>query len=182
MRPLRARYSRIRKEVEGLLAQARVIAPPVPVEKIAALLGAQIVRSGFEQEVSGLLVRRGKSAIIGVNNRQADVRQRFTIAHEIGHLVMHNLDGEEDVHVDKAFRVQFRSPASSTAEDVAEIEANAFAASLLMPEEFLREDAKHVTIDFEDAEMVADLAQRYDVSGQAMTFRLMNLFQPGREA
>lgn len=177
MKPLRPRYSRITKEVEALLRRTGVRSAPVPVENIAQQLGVHVMYSAFEDDVSGLLVRRGASAVIGVNSRQAEVRKRFTIAHEIGHLVMHSAAGLEEVHVDKAFRVQFRSAASSTAEDVAEIEANAFAAALLMPEFLLREEIPYVALDLEDAELVRELAQRYQVSTQAMTFRLMNVFQ-----
>jgi Zn-dependent peptidase ImmA (M78 family) len=85
------------------------------------------------------------------------------------------------VHIDKLFRVHLRSAASSTAEDVVEIEANAFAAALLMPEELVREDVRQLTLDIEDADEIKTLADRYCVSSQAMTFRLMNLFSYARE-
>lgn len=177
MKPLRPRYSRISREVDNLLQQVGVDSPPVPLDAIAHHLGVPIMHSTFEDDVSGLLIRRGSSAVIGVNSSQAEVRKRFTIAHEIGHLVLHSASEFEEVHVDKGFRVQFRSAVSATAEDVAEIEANAFAAGLLMPEAFLREDIHGVALDLEDAHLVGQLAQRYQVSAQAMTYRLMNLFQ-----
>jgi Zn-dependent peptidase ImmA (M78 family) len=59
--------------------------------------------------------------------------------------------------------------------EVDEIEANAFAAALLMPESFLRQDLKKLSIDFDDASQIEALAKRYNVSSQAMTFRLLNL-------
>ena len=52
---------------------------------------------------------------------------------ECGHLMLH--EGKE-VQVDTEFRVNLRSPESSTAADVEEIESNAFAAAVLMPEFF----------------------------------------------
>lgn len=174
MKPLRPRYNRIRREVAALLQTAKVAHPPVPVDRIAGQLGARIAYSNFNDEVSGLLVRSGNSVVIGVHSEQAETRKRFTIAHEIGHLVMHASD--QEVHVDKLFHVHLRSPASSTAEDVAEIEANAFAAALLMPEEMVRRDVGKLILDFEDPELVQPLADRYVVSSQAMTFRLLNLF------
>ena len=48
--------------------------------------------------------------MIGVNKDQAQVRQRFTIAHELGHLKLHE---HKQVHVDREFRVRFRSGATS---------------------------------------------------------------------
>jgi Zn-dependent peptidase ImmA (M78 family) len=147
----------------------------VPVEKLAYSLGAEVLYSPFEREVSGLLVRRGTSAVIGVNVGQALVRQRFTIAHEIGHLLLHQ-HHKEEVHVDTLFRVHLRSSASSTAEDVVEMEANAFAAELLMPKIWLSEEMLNLTFDLEDSETMKKLAEKYQVSTQAITFRMMNIF------
>src|SRR5687767_5526177 len=121
MKPLRPRYKRIDQKVAELLQKHRVVAPPVPVEELAAGLGAQVALENFKGEISGLLMRRVGSIIIGVNKAQSPARRRFTIAHEIGHLVMHSTDLEA-VHIDKNFEVHLRSAASSTAEDVAEIE------------------------------------------------------------
>lgn len=172
MSPRRPRYAKIRREVQALLDKANVNASPVPVEAIATMLGARIVKYDFNNEVSGILVRRGVDIVIGVAKEQSKTRQRFTIAHEIGHLILH--EGEE-VHVDKDFRVKLRSQVSSAAIDVDEIEANAFAAALLMPEALLMKDIKKLAIDFDDASQIDNLAKRYNVSGQAMTFRLLNL-------
>lgn len=172
MKPLRPRYSRINAEVDRVLSVARVKRPPVPVEKIAAAAGARVLFSDFNEEVSGLLIRKEGAVVIGVANEQSAERQRFTIAHELGHLLLH--DGEE-IHVDKIFRVNLRSQLSSKAEDVEEIEANAFAASLLMPLAFLKADLQNVVLDIDDPGQIDALARRYEVSTQAMTFRLMNI-------
>jgi Zn-dependent peptidase ImmA (M78 family) len=173
MTPSRPRYARINKMVDGLLLENNVHSAPVLVETIARNLGATIAYRDFDEDVSGLLVRQGSSAVIGVAKNQSQERQRFTIAHELGHLLLH--EGQE-VHVDKLFRINFRSKASSTAEDVQEIEANTFAANLLMPRTFLIKDAAKLDLDFEDQGHVQSLALRYEVSAQAMTFRLLNLF------
>lgn len=169
----RARYSKIRKEVVALLDQNQIFAPPVPVDEIARALGARIENATFDDDISGVLVRRGDNVVIGVAKDQAVTRQRFTIAHEIGHLILHKT---EEVHVDRGFVVKLRSQVSSAAIDVDEIEANAFAAGLLMPEAFLRKDVRRLDIDLEDDEKVPLLARRYSVSTQAMTIRLLNLF------
>lgn len=173
MIPSRPRYARINKIVDGLLMKNSVDIAPVPVEAIAKSLGASIAYRDFDEDVSGLLVRQGESSVIGVAKSQSKERQRFTIAHELGHLLLH--EGQE-VHVDKLFRINFRSKVSSTAEDVQEIEANIFAANLLMPRAFLVKDAAKLDLDFEDQGHVQSLASRYEVSAQAMTFRLLNLF------
>jgi Zn-dependent peptidase ImmA (M78 family) len=129
------------------------------------------VRNDFNDEISGVLVRRPGDIVIGVESSQSPERQRFTIAHELGHLVLHDVG---EVHVDK---VNYRSSLSSTAEDVEEVEANAFAAALLMPRAFVVADLRGQTVNIEDEGQVTRLANRYLVSTQAMTYRLINIFR-----
>ena len=167
----RPRYARINKLVDELLIG--VSRTPILVDQIARKLGASIFYRDFDEDVSGLLIRQGESAVIGVAKQQSKERQRFTIAHELGHLLLHEA---EEIHIDKQFRVYLRSKVSSTAADVREIEANTFAASLLMPKDFLSRDVSKLELDFEDPDNVLMLAEKYGVSTQAMTFRLMNLF------
>lgn len=173
MSPLRPRYSRIEREVRALLERHSVMRPAVPVDTIAAACGAEVKFNRFNHEVSGLLLRSDSGVVIAVEQDQGKTRQRFTISHELGHLILHE---GKPVRVDKHFRLNLRSKASSTAEDVEEIEANAFAASLLMPAHFLSRDVASITLDVEDPVQLENLARRYEVSPQAMTFRLLNLF------
>lgn len=175
----RPRYAKINSEVDRLLALVSVKKAPVPVDEIAKLVGTEVVYNNFNNEVSGLLIRKAGKPIIGVANEQSKERQRFTIAHELGHLLLH--EGAE-VHVDKVFKVNFRSPASSAAVDVEEIEANAFAASLLMPLGFLRSDLRGVQFDIENDTQLEVLATKYGVSTQAMGYRLMNILSSQRRS
>lgn len=174
---IRPRYGVIAREAASLLAKLPIEAAPVPVDRLAAICGASVVYNNFNDEISGLLFREGGKVIIGVASEQSLVRQRFTIAHELGHALLHNM---LSVHVDKSFTVMFRSAASSTAHDVFEIEANTFAAELLMPESLLREDLLTLKLDMEDGEQLAMLARRYEVSTQALTYRLLNLMSRNR--
>lgn len=125
--------------------------------------------------MAGLLHRRPDgTAVIGVNALESETRQRFTIAHEIGHLVLH----DAELHVDEDFGVRFRDARSGQAVDAAEIEANQFASHLLMPAAFLRKDVRaHAVVDLDDSETIEQLARKYGVSVQAMTFRLAKLFE-----
>jgi Zn-dependent peptidase ImmA (M78 family) len=100
------------------------------------------------------------------------VRQRFTIAHEVGHLLLH---GRDDLHVDRDFRVHRRDDRSSQAIDAQEIAANAFAAELLMPTVFMRAEVSGAPVAFDDDARVQDLARTFEVSVQAMVIRLTNI-------
>jgi Zn-dependent peptidase ImmA (M78 family) len=163
---------RIETLVRNLLKDHKVSRPPVPVETLATKLGAKVRYSPFDGDISGMVYRDEDRVIIGVNSLHHTNRQRFTIAHEIGHMLLHK--GIE-VHVDRAYRVNLRNDISSSAVDREEIEANRFAAKLLMPEHMLIADLKGQEIDFEDERKLEKLARRYSVSIQALTFRLTNL-------
>lgn len=166
------RETQIRRLAEQLLGRAEVSTPPVPVERIALLCGARVRYVPFEGELSGLLFQEKKQVIIGVNALHAKTRQRFTIAHELGHLELHHHDA---LHVDRDFRVRRRDAHSSDATDGEEIAANTFAAELLMPARMLAQDLAGHEVDYEDDTIIRELADRYKVSLQAMVFRLMKL-------
>jgi len=178
--PIPARRSeRIRNSVEKLLRVANVTVPYVPVEKIARLCGAEIRYVSYDGDISGMLAREGGGFVIGVNALHAKTRQRFTIAHEIGHLELNHLGqyGDSEILVDRHFKVMLRDEKSSQASDPMEIEANAYAAELLMPTSMLivERELRSSGVDYEDDELIHNLAIRYKVSRQAMTFRLANL-------
>jgi Zn-dependent peptidase ImmA (M78 family) len=159
--------------VRTLLAKSGVSEAPVPVAKIAKAKGARIFFDSLEGDLSGFLYRDTKQAVIGVNTRHHSVRQNFTIGHELGHLLLHD---QEQLHVDREFRVRLRNDESSKGTDESEREANLFAASLLMPKKFLEKDlAKEDYVDLLDDELLHTLGRKYGVSTQALVNRLKNL-------
>jgi len=159
--------------VQGLLATHKIKEAPVPVEKIAKAQGARIFYQSLDNDMSGFLYRDKAQAVIGVNTHHAPVRQNFTTAHELGHLLLHD---QEQLHVDHGFRVRLRDDMSSQGTDEAEREANLFAASLLMPKEFIEADlASEDYFDLLDDGFLQNLARKYGVSAQALVNRLKNL-------
>jgi Zn-dependent peptidase ImmA (M78 family) len=156
-----------------LLARQGIDTPPVAVDEVAASLGVAVRKQPLEENVSAVLVLKpGGTPVIGVNAHHHANRQRFSIAHELGHFVLHGETSE--LFVDE-FMVRFRDAKSSLAIDPKEIEANTFAASLLMPEHMLRADLTKREFSALDEAAVRSLALRYGVSEQALTFRLVNL-------
>jgi Zn-dependent peptidase ImmA (M78 family) len=171
MTPLRPRYGKIEKLAESLLSEACIIGPAVPIEKLVRKHRIDL-KVGNLEEVSGLLVRTGDNAVIGVNMNHPEVRRRFTIAHEFGHYMLHS---GISAHYDRDYRINFRSRESSEATDIEEIEANFFAASILMPKRFLDRDEAVMALDNDEA--VAKLAKKYNVSRHAMSLRLGNVYR-----
>lgn len=174
--PLRVRYAKLRELRDALLVKYDVQKPAIPLTRIVEGEGLRIEKQDFEDDWSGFLLRGPTKSIVGVNKRHHPNRQRFTIAHELGHFLLH--DGEA-LHVDKSFRVNFRDAAAGLGTGIEEIESNTFAAWLLMPEQFLINDIRGEHLDINDQAAVLDIARRYQVSAQAMTIRLMNLAQEG---
>jgi Zn-dependent peptidase ImmA (M78 family) len=161
-------YALAKRKARDLLEKAGINRAPVQVEKLAEIVGARVEYEAYDGELSGMLLRRGKEAVIGVNLRHSPTRQRFSIAHEIGHMLLHKT---ETFHLAERHQVKFRDLRSATGQDSDEIEANQFAAELLMPEEFLARDIVEYFGD--DPEIaVAGLAKKYQVSEQAMAIRL----------
>jgi len=172
------RRKQIRQMVEALLARTKVKNGAVPVEAIVRSLGIEIKLDKVDDELSGFIVRdkQSKRAIIGANKSHHEHRRRFTIAHELGHFLLHE---GHIVHLDQnigALRVNLRNSESARGEDNDEKEANLFAAELLMPANFLREE-----LDGKERDLLGDgnfldrLAKKYKVSVQALTFRLAYL-------
>jgi hypothetical protein len=77
------------------LKKHRIKKPPIPVAQIERALGAEVRYSPFDGELAGMLVRGEGETIIGVNSLHHPYRQRFTIAHECGHLLFHNEAGAD---------------------------------------------------------------------------------------
>jgi Zn-dependent peptidase ImmA (M78 family) len=158
-----------------VLEELRIHAPPVPVEEIAKSFGVALLYQPFNGDLSGMLYREGGRTVIGINASDAVVRQRYTIAHELGHFFLHP---GRDVWVDRNVRVNFRNAQSGLAVNRDEIQANAFAAELLMPWRWIiNETTTRVrTGQAQDVRQLIDgLSRRFFVSRGAMEYRLINV-------
>lgn len=149
---------------------------PVDVSAIAEYYGASIRFGNFDDSVSGMVVLRQGQPLIGVNARHHPNRQRFTVAHELAHLILHK-DIASFFLDEKS--ILFRDQVSSEGTSTLEIEANAFAAELLMPRARIQECVSMNPIDIFDDTVLKRLAARFGVSTQAFVIRLARLgYQP----
>lgn len=166
----------IYKAADEILQKYGGVTLPIDPEQIARRMGIGVVPYPMENDVSGMLVINASGATIGYNNAEPKKRIRFTIAHEIGHFVLHN-NNTSKVFVDNQLKVHFRSNESQQDSEKAqmEFEANTFAAALLMPEAQLLEYIKQLDLDLGDDEGLNALANKFMVSTSAMYYRLVNL-------
>lgn len=171
----RQKRQHIEDQAEKILRSSSSYRPPIAIDRVAKHLNLLTMGIGIEDEISGLLVIENKRAVIGYNSSHASVRQRFTVAHEIGHYVLHVKElTHSRLFIDK-YVVYRRDDDSSKGNDQEEVEANAFAAALLMPERLVRDLIRRYDLDLDDEDAVADLARRFNVSTSAMSNRLVNL-------
>ncbi|HCX3504780.1 TPA: ImmA/IrrE family metallo-endopeptidase [Legionella pneumophila] len=135
----------------------RVI-PPVDLERIAKYLNLNLEFGNFsEGDIDGQFIR--KQNLIRINENASYRRQSFTVAHEIGHFILHKEKENEVFH---------RRDMLSGNDNMPETEANKFAAALLMPKSL-------VEIFFNKIPSEEFIADTFQVSEQAAYFRLKNL-------
>jgi len=153
---------------------------PVKVQVLAEQLSIRVVEMALDENTSGMLVRKGDAVTIAVNESHHRNRKRFTIAHELGHHQLHlsARSGSEAYFIDRLV-VKLRDERASEGTQQEEVEANAFAAALLMPEQLLRRALPGMPAvanawDLSE-DRVRQLARQFGVSQQAMSFRLLNL-------
>lgn len=170
------RRKRIEQSVQALLQHNNIVEPPINVEGIVKAFGIVVrKKQNKDSDISGFLFRDNERTVIGVNSFHSLSRQRFTVAHELGHYLLHS-QSDDRMYIDRNFEVMFRDNRSSDGSNTEEREANLFAAELLMPEHFLREDLAAISrLDLVDDHFIKQLARKYKVSFQAMLFRLTNL-------
>ncbi len=159
---------------QELLARLAIKSLPTPLEKIAKGLGALIRFAPFDDELSGMVYVKDGVPIIGINSLHHPNRQRFSIAHELGHLELHRSMISAAVHVDKEFPALMRDANSATGTEKIEIEANQFAAELLMPRAKIDEVLAGRQFDIDDDGPIEELAKKFRVSKQALEYRIRN--------
>ena len=115
------------------------------------------------RKISGLIyVNKSKDAFadkerfIFINDNDPETRQKFTLAHELGHFFLHMKDDADGVII------SFRGDKNPI-----EREADIFAAELLMPKHLIEQE--HRDIPFPTASY---LASQFGVSKEAMRYRL----------
>lgn len=128
------------------------VKPPIRIESIAESLGFQVILLySVGEEFSGLVSTRQK--LIGVNGKHHRHRRRFTIGHELAHIILKH---PPESHCTAKEIVLYNS------------EADACAAELLMPTDVL---SRWLPL----TQNVANLAYTFDVSEEAMKVKIQEL-------
>ena len=139
---------------------------PVKVGELAQELGLQVVRSPLLPKISGLIqpsTTAPSGFEIRVNKYEVPERQRFTVAHEIAHYLLHR----EDIGNGVVDSIMYRSNLTSRKET----EANRVAADIVMPANAVSKELARLGGQ-RTPEVIEELAAIFRVSLPAMKVRL----------
>lgn len=139
---------------------------PVRVFDLARELDLGPRAENLPDEISGMIRRAGDKWEVVFNARHAKVRQRFTVAHEIGHFIYHRDLLAMGVSDTLAYRADVNELPNENIKREQEWQANNFAANLLVPNHWLRAAQASGLTD------VKELARQFEVSETVMRIKL----------
>ncbi len=144
----------------------------IPMDILVSGLGAFLVEEPLSNS-DGKIIRGNKKNIIKINSEiPYEGKKRFTIAHELGHLLLHNkLELEE--HSDNDLTLNwFKSSIEQMKRGVQEWEANDFASELLMPSDLFYKKQKGKKFS---PELIRNLSSFFNVSITSVAFKYFEL-------
>lgn len=157
--PAQAKLAEARHAALKLLQASRITSAPVKLNDTLphvrktfdiTIMGATEAQIG--SKIDAVTKREGTDIYILYNKDRHINRQRFSFAHELGHLHLGHVHGGSNIDL--------------SSQNFDEIEANQFAAHLLMPPAFLRNDIKA------GLKNVSELAKKYQVSEEALWWQI----------
>lgn len=143
-----------RDAARTLLKKLSIDSPPVLLRDVASQIpNLYIDGAELDDSLSGVQITYEGKPFIRYNKGHSVKRSRFTVAHEIGHLVLG--------HTSNCNNTRYDNPTN-----VYETEANQFAAELLMPLTILRKE-------IQPQDTAETLAKKFWVSKESMNWRLL---------
>ena len=155
------------KRAKDILDDLKLRTHPIPIEYILWKYGIELKIADFDEKrdiLGGIGIYEDGNVIMGVSANSDYNSKRFTVAHELGHLCLHSQD-----IIDRGGYIAFAQNLNDIG-DAKEIEANAFASELLIPERNIKKAHRQLFIPF-----LRMLADEFEVSVNVMRERLINL-------
>ncbi len=154
-------------EAQKAILEKHMSTFPVKLGQLARELGVSIKVSSMRSGISGQIARIDGEYTVRVNRNEARERQRFTIAHELAHFLLHRniIDTSPDGITDN---VLYRSGEP----DRIEYEANRLAADIVMPMALIEEELRTKFRGTINEAAIESLAAHFEVSKAAMEIRL----------
>ncbi|EMP2054347.1 ImmA/IrrE family metallo-endopeptidase [Enterobacter kobei] len=139
---------------------------PIAIGAIAKDFGINVKVSTLAAGISGEIKDENGAIVIRVNRHDTKERQRFTLAHEIAHFLLHRDRIGDGITDDILYR--------SKLSDFMEVQANRLAADILMPGHLLERKILELTqtAELRDEQKIERLAEVAGVSTTAIKIRL----------
>lgn len=150
----------VRQQIDGCLAEH-----PVKLGEIAKRLGVKVLLSTLPRGTSGQIGQENGDFVIRINRHEAKHRQRFTLAHELAHFLLHRDRIVAEGGWSENVLLRSGQPANI------EYEANRLASDLVIPSARLAEATAEYSGPM-TSEVIDDLARRFGVSTAAMEIKL----------
>lgn len=158
----------IAAKVATILEENYFDTPPVDIYKLLENYGVIVHKRDFplkHANISGFVIFADddkNTPVFVINKEDSEDRKKFTLAHEFGHWILH----KKQLQDEPALSILYKSPIGSETTDQIEIEANQFAAELLVPDAMLK--AEHETT----SKHKKLLAKKFHVGEDIIGFRL----------
>lgn len=156
----------IEQKAKELLKEHGLYTVPVDPIKLAESLNVEVYETNFKDEnLSGVISKDENKVVILTALNECYNRTRFTVAHELGHLMLHMSERQviEEYHRGNKKSKQ-------------EVEANAFAAALLMPIDLIKSYFEELDkTNLSDYRKISILSEIFKVSESAVMYRMINL-------
>jgi len=166
-------YSFARNMARKMIKDYKLTEVPTDLTKVFQKLGLRYIELNDPEGIDGAIIEiENKPAIAYLNKAKPIPRQRFTLAHELGHIFLKHskrdiYDAEESREAGDELMDQSKPPK--------EKEADTFASELLVPHDKLKQYEA-------DINNIDKLAGIFHVSKQAMTIAVMNYWKYSRKA
>lgn len=170
-----------------LLQENNLLKYPIDVKVLAEKLGIQVNYSDLSSDISGRIEyynknTYGKDVIVTINQNESELRQNFSLAHEIGHYIydINFLESHVEIEDQEIF---LRSNTMNPIEK----RANKFAEKILMPLELFNNRANEIKNElFPNCEndklgtvniykIISKLSEDFKVSKPAVIMRLFSI-------
>lgn len=166
VKPSSREYQSLSVEIRSIVDR-HLLEIPVKLGAMAENLGIKVLLSTFSLGISGKIGSENGNFVIRINRHEVRYRQRFTLAHEISHFLLHRdmIESSEDGVWSENVLLRSSAPLKC------EYEANRLASDLIIPSDRLLEETKSIDRFITD-EGVQGLANKFDVSVPAMKLKL----------
>ena len=178
-------------EIRTIVNGLRALFPELSIKEILENFESAVEKFGVQvkyafmegdsQNVSGYLMAENNKPVIVLNAEENTRRQRFTLAHELGHLILHWqwLPGEQISLEDGIFEVSFRKNdihSYTPEENLREEDANTFAGEFLIPVDEVKKFSEEIV---DKTKLAKELSIRFNVSYPCASVRVANLKREG---